>query len=358
MRFPLALCVAAALQAQPVPRYVGSVACQACHPGQFAAQSATAHAGALFRATDHPLATTLPLGQTLLRKPGYQLTVSKRETGFATTLRNATQLMELPLEWAFGAGRQAITFVSRVSPDWYVEHYATWYSAPNAWGPTPGQDTLQPADIAQAAGQLYKTTNPETGIDGCFACHSTGPLAFGPANEIQPREPGVRCEACHGPGSQHTSRPAQTNIGNPARQNAVQINEFCGKCHRPPAANCNATDWNHAWNVRHQPVYLSQAACFRKSDGALSCLTCHGPHETSAAPNTLAVYNSRCQACHAASLRPPAPTCQTNCVDCHMPRVSPQASLSFTNHWIGIYRNGAKLKPAPPRPARPPVGPQ
>jgi hypothetical protein len=28
-----------------------------------------------------------------------------------------------------------------------------------------------------------------------------------------------------------------------------------------------------------------------------------------------------------------------------MPLVSPQAPLRFTNHWIGIYRSGAKLKP-------------
>jgi formate-dependent nitrite reductase cytochrome c552 subunit len=38
---------------------------------------------------------------------------------------------------------------------------------------------------------------------------------------------------------------------------------------------------------------------------------------------------------------------RSNCVDCHMPLVSPQPPLRFTNHWIGIYKNGAKLKPAP-----------
>jgi hypothetical protein len=28
-----------------------------------------------------------------------------------------------------------------------------------------------------------------------------------------------------------------------------------------------------------------------------------------------------------------------------MPLVSPQPALRFTNHWIGVYRAGAKLKP-------------
>jgi formate-dependent nitrite reductase cytochrome c552 subunit len=34
-----------------------------------------------------------------------------------------------------------------------------------------------------------------------------------------------------------------------------------------------------------------------------------------------------------------------NCIDCHMPKVSPQIPLRFTNHWIGVYGPGAKLKP-------------
>ena len=50
--------------------------------------------------------------------------------------------MDLPMEWAFGAGRQAVTFVTRVDKDWYVEHYSTYYSALRSWGPTPGQDAV------------------------------------------------------------------------------------------------------------------------------------------------------------------------------------------------------------------------
>jgi len=247
--------------------------------------------------------------------------------------------MELPLEWAFGAGRQAITFVSRVSEDWYVEHYASYYTAAKAWGPTPGQDALQPADLARAAGLLYATSETDTGIDGCFECHSTGPLAFGADREIQPHETGVHCEACHGPGMMHAGRPSRQNISNPARLDANALNQFCGKCHRMPAPAGKITDWNYPWNVRHQPVYLNQSQCFRKSGGKLTCLTCHDPHELEKKP--ISFYNSRCTECHAKTAR----VCQANCVDCHMPLVSPQANLQFTNHWIGVYGAGAKLKP-------------
>jgi hypothetical protein len=96
--------------------------------------------------------------------------------------------------------------------------------------------------------------------------------------------------------------------------------------------------------VRHQPIYLNESACFRKSQGKLRCTTCHDPHEA-AERRPAAFYNSRCHACHNESLRPPAIACTTNCVDCHMPLVSPQAPLRFTNHWIGVYRSGSRLKP-------------
>jgi hypothetical protein len=120
---------------------------------------------------------------------------------------------------------------------------------------------------------------------------------------------------------------------------AAELNQFCGKCHRQPAAAGEAIKWSEAWNVRHQPLYLDQSACFRKSSGSLSCLTCHDPHSPLVRDD--AFYNAKCEECH--DTRPQA--CSTNCVSCHMPRVSPQAYLRFANHWIGVYGEGDKLKP-------------
>jgi hypothetical protein len=256
--------------------------------------------------------------------------------------------MDLPMEWAFGAGRQAVTFVTKVDKDWYVEHYSTYYSALRSWGATPGQDAIHPTSLPQAAGLLYKTSDPDVGIAGCFECHSTGPVVFGPVGEARIGEAGVRCEACHDGGASHVQNPSRKNIRNPAALSSAQLNAFCGRCHRPPAAKGVSIDWNYAWNVRHQPIYLNESACFRKSRGALSCLTCHNPHEP-AGKHDAAYYNNRCAGCHSASTLPPKQVClvakPANCIDCHMPLVSPQATMRFTNHWIGIYRDGAKLKP-------------
>ncbi|PWU04045.1 MAG: hypothetical protein C5B51_17605 [Terriglobia bacterium] len=263
--------------------------------------------------------------------------------------------MDIPMEWAFGAGQQAVTFVTRINEDWYLEHYLTYYSAIGSFAPTPGQDAVSATSLQQAMGMLYKPLDPGTGMLKCFECHSTGPVSVGPEREIRPREPGVRCEACHGAGGSHraaalsgNTERARTLIQNPKRMSAAELNQFCGHCHRQPAPLGVTTDWNVPWNLRHEPVYLSQSACFRRSGGKLSCLTCHDPHTPLQKDD--AAYDQRCRTCHTAESHPPKPVCiakqPSDCVQCHMPAVSPQAYLRFTNHWIGVYSEGAKLKPS------------
>jgi hypothetical protein len=310
--------------------YAGSRACAACHPAQYRTQSATAHAHALARASDSPV--VLP-PEPLRRPPSYTFRFTP---DLHVRVFDAKDELDIPLEWAFGAGAQAITFVSRIDRDWYLEHHFTYYSAGKTMAATPGQYGTVPKTLPEAAGLVYKALDPEEGIVRCFACHSTGVVETS-GSAIKPAEPGVHCEACHGPGAEH-ARTGRAAISNPRRLSAAQLNQFCGKCHRPPAARGTEIDWNFAWNVRHQPLYLSQSACFRKSAGKLSCLTCHAPHEPLRHED--ATYNRVCTSCHA-DAHP------GNCVDCHMPRVSPQPPLRFTNHWIGIYRGDARLKPVP-----------
>jgi Cytochrome c554 and c-prime len=337
--------MSSSVRAAPAGSFAGAQACHRCHAAEFKLQAASAHAGALSRVSDHP---GFPAGIKLSRAPQYSYEILRIDRGLRVHIQDGADLMDLPLEWVFGAGSQANTFVTRVNQDWYVEHYASWYAATNSYGPTPGQEAVHPKSISEAAGVLYSINDPQFGIKGCFECHSTGPVSFDGNGDAKVNESGVRCESCHGPGGEHTADPRHHRLTNPGKFSAAALNEFCGRCHRPPAAKSVTIDWNYSWNVRHQPVYLSQSLCFLKSRGELSCLTCHEPHEP-AARKPVSFFNQKCLQCHSGSGKLHQTGClakgRSNCIDCHMPLVSPQPPLRFTNHWIGIYRTGAKLKP-------------
>ncbi len=282
-------------------QYAGSEACRRCHPQQAAAHAQSGHARSLSRPAQHPFAGAFP------PSPG---------------------------EWAFGAGAQAVTFVSQLDQEHYIEHGLSWYATSKSMALTPGHRTRE--------GERYRTFDPKAAILRCFQCHSTGPLRMAAGYKIEPSEPGVQCETCHGPAAEHAA--SQKPVRNPGRLSAAAMNEVCGGCHRMPAAAGDDTDWTNAWNTRHQPLYLAQSACFTRSKGALSCLSCHPAH-TPVEGNAFG-YDRACSACHARP-RHRTTVAGTACTTCHMPAVRPQPLLRFSNHWIGIYAKGSPLRPRP-----------
>lgn len=268
---------------------VGAAACRACHFEQYTSQSQTGHARALSRSGDI---------------------------------------------WNFGSGLQAVTPVSRIRPGLYKEHGLTRYTRTRREAITPGH--------VNAAGVPYPVYDPGAQILRCFQCHSTGPLRIDRTESIVPFEMGVRCETCHGAGGEHVRTPTRSNVDQPRMWNGERVNAFCGSCHRQPPKPGDDTDFANPWNTRHQPVSLSQSACFRKSQGRLTCFTCHAPH------GERPTRADACADCHP-SPRHAAPVARSmNCVNCHMPAVKPTADLEFANHWIGIYAPANPLFPRPP----------
>ncbi|HXJ43155.1 MAG TPA: multiheme c-type cytochrome, partial [Bryobacteraceae bacterium] len=150
MRVALLLLIASPLAGQ----YVGNQACQPCHPDKVALQAKSAHARAL-----------------KVAEPGGQ--------GY----------------WAFGAGQKATTWVTQTGDQSVVEHGLSYFSSTKTMALTPGHDT--PTDI------VYRTFDPVGTALRCFRCHSTGPVSLAAGYKVQPNELGIRCEACHGPGTSH-----------------------------------------------------------------------------------------------------------------------------------------------------------
>lgn len=268
--------------------FVGAKVCEACHRAEAASHGQTGHARALQKAP-----------------PGS------------------------PGQWAFGAGKKAITYVSRQDGQHYVEHGLSFYTGRKQMGLTPGHEN--------AGGKRYRTLDPSGTALRCFRCHTTGPISLAGDGAIQWREAGVQCESCHGPGGEHVKKPGQLNILNPRRFTPAALNDFCGDCHRTSA---DITDWNLSWSARHEPAFLSQSRCFEKA--AVSCLTCHSSHRT--VEQEAKQYDAKCSACHATPKHRTA-TAGLSCISCHMPEVPTNASLRFRNHWIGVYDKARPMTP-------------
>jgi len=299
MGFAAILSLIAALPlAAADPSWAGAETCAKCHPAQYQGQSQSGHAHALRHST--------------AAEPG---------------------------DWAFGSGTQAITFVSRVDAETYREHGETWYRAGNSFGFTPGH--------RNAAGVLFRLFDPDARILRCFGCHSTGPLSLSDTAGVVPRELGVRCESCHGPGAAHATNPAASHMQNPMRLPAAALNTFCGKCHRLElGSEAENKDVRDPRNSRNQPLLLAASACFRGSKGRLTCFTCHAPH--TALEQQPAAYDRACAGCHA-SPRHTQPVAGRACAVCHMPAVRYGSELAFGNHRIGIYAAGNAMIPVTSR---------
>ncbi len=283
----------AALAAAPAD-YAGSESCRPCHASEYASQSATSHA--------HALATS-----------------------------SASQ----PGNWAFGAGLQAITFVTRIGADSYREDGMSWYRALNGYAVTPGQHDEK--------GVTFRTFDPGARIFTCFACHSTGPLSLTKDEEVVPHELGVRCEVCHGPAAAHARDPAHNRLRTPAELSAGAMNRFCGQCHRTDSeSGAELTDLRDARNARDQTLRLAASKCFLRSNGRLTCLTCHNPHQELERDG--AAYDARCRTCHANPAHR-QPVAAQACVSCHMPEVAAGPYLKFANHRIAVYAPGDALVP-------------
>ena len=350
--WPALLLCAASTQADD--GYLGAAACAACHAEQSTSQQLAGHARSLSRPLDHPLADRLAGPAELQRDGRFSFSIQRADDVLEVVAAGTDESTRLIVDWAFGAGDQAVTLVSRIDEDWYIEHHWSYYASADDYAVTPGHQGVVADDLGQALGVRYRTFSPRAEIFTCFRCHSTGPLSLGDQFQIQPSELGVRCESCHGPGARHVAavssgdtEAARRAIENPGRLEPDALLARCGQCHRPPAEQPSEVDYRDPWNVRHQPLYMTRSRCFTDSV-KLTCMTCHDPHQN-VVRNDAASYRTLCLDCHTEPQTQPAPTCgepaRADCVSCHMPKVRPHEHLSFTNHWIGVFEGGEALVP-------------
>jgi len=326
-------------------RYVGSRACIECHPVESAAHSGSGHARTLRPAAGTEAARRLVAREVAdPERPGVtwrhlleggQLVAERSEAGSAERFL---------VEYAFGSGRHATTFLSLLDRDPThpvgLEHRLTEFAHSDMPGLTPGQK-----ESSQAPGNTpHGRVHPASNTLRCFGCHVTvtsdrGPEVLDEATMI----PNISCERCHGPGKEHikAARRGATGVdlamppgeGPEAAQRQMRL---CGGCHRlPEMEEPDEIRVDNDSIARLQPIGLMQSACYRGTGGRLGCSTCHDPHARTSTDR--AAYETTCLSCHST---PPQSACPVSprqgCVACHMPRRDAGSGMMMSDHWIRV----------------------
>ncbi len=168
----------------------------------------------------------------------------------------------------------------------------------------------------------------------CLTCHGK-PGTLGAGNQG-----GVRCESCHGEGSEHVS--SFTTLGaqliRPKKLRGDAIIEVCAQCHSglDPAGHSDPMPADLL--VSSQVPAIRHSECYIQSGKQLTCTSCHNPHEDS---KTVAESSVNvCLRCHSQSVPQHAAICPINqtqgCVGCHMPTVQSD-SFRLADHWIRVH---------------------
>ena len=152
----------------------------------------------------------------------------------------------------------------------------------------------------------------------CGSCHTTGYSPRGNQDDLPGlvgtwAEPGVQCEACHGPGGQHVQNPQGMSLV------IDRDPELCGQCHT--RGDVTVIDASNGL-IRHREQYLS---LFQSKHITLGCVMCHDPHTGVIQLRQAGEQTTRtqCESCHfmQAQFQAPHPRV-ADCVDCHMPRIA------------------------------------
>jgi Flp pilus assembly protein TadD len=287
----------------------------------------------------------------------------------------ADNVEELPIDYIMGSGNHVRTYLHREQDGTLIELPLAWYSEDGGhWGMNPGFDNAHPMTRRPIA---YE----------CMFCHNGYPEIPATAHRDLSANPvylslpqGIDCQRCHGPAEGHVkaARTPGTSLAqirslvlNPAHLSNDRQMEVCEQCHlettshllpdrirhydqepfgyRPdqPLAGFNAyfsrdPEYGRTDNfeIVNAPYRLRQSQCYLKSQGALTCETCHDPHDLHKGPESASYYTNICMKCHAANLPQKIALHQhpasNNCVSCHMPkrRTEDVVDAVMTDHLI------------------------
>jgi len=357
----------ASLAADPPPRYVSSDLCTGCHAEIAKTYRQSAMAQTLSVVSKLPVIEDYTARNKLEHLPSGNFYELSFRQGRAFQLRYQKEdgakvrMFEQEATHIIGSGRRARSYLNLSGEGELTQLPVSWYTQEKQWGMSPGYDRPKHDDFSRVVER------------GCLFCHSAYPVdgkdGFAvPSTFKAPLPQGIDCQRCHGPGSRHVSLAGdradpsaiRTSIVNPKKLSPGLQRDVCLQCHLettsaklPHAlrrfgegdfsfrAGDKLTDhvvhFDHApgtgredkFEINSSGYRLRQSACFQKSNGTLTCTTCHDAH---GAENPAKSRQKSCLQCHQQHTEPN----RDDCASCHMPprRAEDAVHVVITDHKI------------------------
>jgi predicted CXXCH cytochrome family protein len=327
--------------------YIGNQACARCHAAIYESYEKTAMAQASGPALD-----ALTPAEFTHKESGIHYRIYE-ENGRAwlsfdrpgdPEVRGKRELL-----YYVGSGRRGRSYLFQTD-GFLFESPVNWYANKQVWDMAPAYQNAREMPLNLPA------------YTSCLSCHVSEMQA--PAKDTDNRYPappflhsGISCERCHGSGTAHANGG---EIINPAKLTPIRRDEICMQCHLEGKVAIERPG-RHAYEFRpgqeltdyvryfvltdsqatnlgavSQVEALAQSQCKKKSGDAMSCTSCHDPHQSPAPPERVAYYRSKCLACHGAPFAAKHHEDQPNCLTCHMPASasSDVAHTEVTDHRI------------------------
>ena len=247
------------------------------------------------------------------------------------SLRTSNTNITLPVEVVMGGERHGLGFLAKMGqigdlplarPALIQARYF-WSFKQGALVEAPGLPENQPPSLESGLGLVLSPAFEKK----CLVCHGE-PHTLGAGNQG-----GVRCETCHGPGSQHLAGGAILNPGKLAPGQSIAI---CAQCHAGFGRHIDPEPGDLL--IANQVQALQTSECFIQSRGSFSCTACHNPHEDARGDETAAIR--ACLSCHSEKIARHAAICPVNassgCIGCHMPSVN-VGPLRLVDHQIRVH---------------------
>jgi len=319
--------------------YAGSESCIRCH-SQYKDQLDSHHA--------HTLAKVDAATHGELFKKSAQVKDPRLSVQYGTAVQGDQCVMQasqggaketVPAEYAFGSGNRCFTYVGSYEGR-AVELRASWFRRVGRWDFTPGQTVG--GEVTTPVGRVLDLQEATE----CLMCHSDAVVATGGQPQPERSLLGITCEGCHGPGKAHIQavelKLPDLKMERMGQNRADVAQRLCGSCHRTRETGGDPHDpVTQGQLPRLQGMAMALSKCFIKSEGKMSCVTCHDPHKN-ADQTTRVEYNAQCRSCHQPQ-KAQQVACPTqpagDCVSCHMPlqEVNMPTRPKFPTHYIKVW---------------------